>query len=58
MPTYTLRCHGCGEKDELLLYLDEYEKTKKEGFECPRCRSKDAEPELGPIEVRTTRKAG
>jgi putative FmdB family regulatory protein len=57
MPTYELRCRKCGESIELTLHLDEYERQKGAGIECPKCHGKDVAPEIAPFEVRTSRKA-
>ncbi len=57
MSTYELRCRNCGESIELTVHLDEYEKKKAAGIECPRCHGKDVTPEISPFEVKTSRKA-
>jgi putative FmdB family regulatory protein len=57
MPTYEFRCRSCGERIERTMHLDEREKVRERGIECPRCRSKDVAPEIGPFEVKTSRKA-
>jgi putative FmdB family regulatory protein len=57
MPTYELRCLSCGEGIELTLHIEEYEKAKNAGIECPKCHGRDVAPEISPFEVKTTRKA-
>jgi predicted nucleic acid-binding Zn ribbon protein len=56
MPTYMLRCRSCNEPIELTLHLDEYEKERQAGVECPKCHGKDVTPEIATFEVKTTRK--
>jgi len=56
MPTYELRCRTCGQPIELTLHVDEYEKKMKAGITCPKCHGKDVVPEIGPFEVKTSRK--
>ena len=58
MPTYELRCRSCGTSIEQTMHVEEYEKARGEhGFECPKCKSKDLAPQIGPFEVKTSRKA-
>jgi putative FmdB family regulatory protein len=56
MPTYSLRCRNCGEPIEVTLHVDEYEKKRQAGIECPKCHGKDVVPEIAPFEVKTARK--
>jgi hypothetical protein len=39
------------------MHLDEYERAKAAGFECPKCHGRDVAPEIAPFEVKTSRKA-
>ena len=57
MPTYAFRCRACREPIELTMHVDEYEKTRERGLECPKCHGKDVAPEITAFEVKTTRKA-
>jgi putative FmdB family regulatory protein len=58
MPTYALRCRRCAQRIEVVMHLNDYEKSKKEdGFECPKCHSKDLAPQIEAFEVETARKS-
>lgn len=57
MPTYALRCRGCSEPIEVTMHLDEYERAKATGFQCPKCHGRDVTPEIAPFQVKTSRKA-
>jgi hypothetical protein len=39
------------------MHVDEYDKAKSHGIECPKCKSTDVEPQIESFEVRTSRKA-
>ena len=42
----------------LLRYtLDEYDKARARGIECPKCHGKDVVPQIASFEVKTSRKA-
>jgi hypothetical protein len=42
---------------ERTMHVDEYDKAKERGIECPKCKGKDVVPQIGSFEVRTSRKA-
>jgi putative FmdB family regulatory protein len=57
MPTYEFRCRKCGTSIERTMHVEDYERAKASGVECPKCKSKDVVPQIGPFEVKTSRKA-
>ena len=57
MPTYEFQCHACGMSIERTMHLDEYDKARARGIECPKCHGKDVVPQIASFEVKTSRKA-
>lgn len=57
MPTYEFRCRKCGASIEKTMHMEEYDKAKAAGIECPKCKSKDVVPQIASFEVKTSRKA-
>jgi putative FmdB family regulatory protein len=56
MPTYEFHCRACGESFELTMHVDEYDRVRGRGLECPKCKSREIEPEIAPFEVQTPSK--
>jgi putative FmdB family regulatory protein len=57
MPTYEFHCQSCGQSIECTVHVDEYDKLKERGVECPKCKGKDVVPQIAHFEVKTSRKA-
>lgn len=56
MPTYEFRCRECGESFERTMHVDEFERVRDRGLECPKCKSTRVAPEVATFEVQTSSK--
>lgn len=54
MPTYEFLCKKCSKTFGLIMSIKEREKGK---IVCPKCKSKRAEPQLGPFFAKTSKKS-
>jgi DNA-directed RNA polymerase subunit RPC12/RpoP len=56
MPTYQFRfrCRRCSEAIVLTMRVDAYDRSKREGIECPRCHGADVDREAPTFSVKKT----
>jgi DNA-directed RNA polymerase subunit RPC12/RpoP len=56
MPTYQFRfrCKRCSEAIVLTMRVDAYDRSKRDGIECPRCHGADVEGEVPRFSVKKT----
>lgn len=54
MPTYQFRfrCRRCSEAIVLTMRVDAYDRSKRDGIECPRCHGADVEGEVPTFSVK------
>jgi putative FmdB family regulatory protein len=58
MPTYELHCQKCDKTFDVQEPLKVYEDQKRtHSLHCPQCQSTELEPQLGTVEVKTSRKS-
>lgn len=58
MPTYQFRfhCKRCSEVIVLTMRVDAYDRSKRDGIECPRCHGVEVDRETAIFAVKRTRR--
>ncbi len=57
MPTYEFRCEQCKKVFELSCSVTEYERNKKKGIKCVKCRSSRVVQQISGFQVNTAKKS-
>ena len=55
MPTYEFLCQNCKEASAFICSIMEYERKKKRGSKCPKCRSSKVVQQVSGFQVQTSK---
>jgi putative FmdB family regulatory protein len=57
MPVYEFLCQQCGKNFELAFSIDEAERKRQAGLECPGCGSAAVVQQIPHFQVKTSKKS-
>ena len=57
MPIYEFLCQKCGKDFVFSSSISDYERKRKEGFQCPGCGSSEVVQQVSSFQIKTAKKS-